>query len=53
MERHLRRFSARHWRRRLYRWRRAAALSVIGLVAWLARAPERPQRPGVAVRPGQ
>ena len=52
MERYLRRFSARHWGRRLYRWRRAAALSVIALAAWLARAPQR-QRPGVAVRPGQ
>jgi len=52
MERHLRRFNARHWRRRMYRWRRAAALSVIALVAWMARAPVR-QRPGVAVRPGQ
>jgi hypothetical protein len=32
-----RRLTARHWRRRLYRWRRAAGLSVIACVAWLVR----------------
>ena len=60
-----RRLTVRHGWRRLYRWRRAAALSVLALIARLARArdhearpaarptPLRPQRPGVAVRPGQ
>jgi len=49
-----RRFIARRVHRRLYRWRRAAALSVISLVAWLVRtrsarlaAPGRWPRPGL------
>jgi hypothetical protein len=65
MNRRAFRLTVRHGLRRLYRWRRAAALSVIALVSWMARArgaaaasaprpmPLRPQRPGVAVRPGQ
>jgi hypothetical protein len=52
--------SLRHGRRRLYRWRRAAGLSIIALVTWwMKREPPRSrwslppgQRPDGAVRPG-
>jgi hypothetical protein len=46
------RLTARHWRRRLYRWRRAAGLSVIAIVAWLVRVrnTEPAPRPS-AMRP--
>jgi hypothetical protein len=47
MQQHRRRFTLRHGLRRLYRWRRAAGLSVIALIAWLIRArrADRPSMP--------
>jgi hypothetical protein len=57
MSQHSHRLAVRHWRRRLYRWRRAAGLSVIAFVAWLVRlrntgpAPRRPAMPPLRPAP--